>query len=107
DHFIEDDADEMVGIINDRFTNLANDYLLNKEEVEYVVDELHDELNGSTLKDMFASYDRNKYADSILVPIIEKKVKERKFVKLPKIEDMQKGLIELLEDMSNEQTANA
>ncbi|MDY3927859.1 MAG: hypothetical protein SOZ34_00655, partial [Clostridia bacterium] len=47
DHFIEDDADEMVGIINDRFTNLANDYLLNKEEVEYVVDELHDELNGS------------------------------------------------------------
>lgn len=107
DSFIEDDANEMIEIVNDRLVSLANDYLLNKEEVEYVTDELHEELSGSALKDMFASYNRNEYADSILVPIIERKVKERKFIKLPKVDDMQKGLIELLEDMSNEQVVNA
>lgn len=107
DSFIEDDANEMIDIINDRFTELANDYLLNQQEVEAVVDDLQTELGGSTLKDMFASYNRKEFADSILVPIIERKVKVRQFVKLPKIEDMQKGLIELLEDISNEQTVNA
>lgn len=103
DSFIEDDADEMVDIINNRFTVLANDYLLNKEEVEFVTDELQVKLNGSVLKDMYKSYNRNEFADSILIPIIEGKVKTRKFIKLPSVQDMQRGLRELLEDISNEQ----
>lgn len=49
--FVEDDADEMVKIIERVFGELAVDYLLNKEEAEKTTDRLRDKLDGKTLKE--------------------------------------------------------
>ena len=45
-NFIEDDADEMVRIIEKQFGELAVDYLLNQKEAEKVADNLQGKLDG-------------------------------------------------------------
>lgn len=70
--FIEDDADEMVKIIESVFTDMASEYLLSQKEAEKSVDRLRDKLDGKTLKNMYASDNRKKFARDFLRPIIER-----------------------------------
>lgn len=100
--FIEDDAKEMVDIIEKTFQKMANDYLLNKKEAENVVNMLQKDLTGSTLKDMFASSDRKKYAKNLLIKYVEKEVGSRKKIILPTEEQMQESLRTVLEEMADE-----
>lgn len=102
DSFIEDDADEMVRIIENVFQLLASDYLLNQKEAENVVDNLKNDLTGGTLKDMFASSNRENFAKKLLTPHIEKEIKKRKKIILPSDEEMQKCLCDVLEEIANE-----
>lgn len=99
--FIEDDADEMVRIIEKVFQELASDYLLNQKEAENIVDELKDELTGATLKDMFASSNRKRYARNLLIKPIEKEIKKRERVTIPSDTQMQNSLREVLEEMAD------
>lgn len=78
--FIEDDADEMVKIIQEVFTDMASEYLLSSKEAEKSVDKLRDILDGKMLKKMFASKDRKQFAREKLVPIIEKEVLKREVI---------------------------
>ncbi len=101
--FIEDDADEMVRIIEKQFAELAKDYLLNQKEAEKITDALKDRLDGKKLKEMFASSDRQAYARDMLVPLIEKEVSRRKYIELPTDEEMLieiRGIIEDMEEAS-------
>ena len=101
--FIEDDADEMVLIIEKQFAELAKDYLLNQKEAEKITDALKDRLDGKKLKEMFASSDRQAYARDMLVPLIEKEVSRRKYIELPTDEEMLieiRGIIEDMEEAS-------
>ena len=78
--FIEDDADEMVEIIQDVFTDMASEYLLSNEEAEKSVDKLKDKLDGKVLKDMFASSDRKEFARNLLISIIEVETARREVI---------------------------
>ena len=93
DKFVEDDAKEMVDIIEKEFLHLAEDYLLNQHEVEMITAKLADCLTGDTLKDMFASSDRTKFAQSLLLPHIEDAVAHRNFIQLPDPDAMRHGLL--------------
>lgn len=97
--FVEDDADEMVKIIEGKFSDLAIDYLLTKKEAEKSVDSLKEILDGKMLKDMYASSDRLKFAQDLLLPIIEKEVSKREIIKEPTYLQMQEGLKEVLEEI--------
>ena len=99
--FIEDDAEEMVSIIESEFQDLAADYLINKDEADNIVEKLQKELNGKKLKDMFASSDRIEYADNLLIPIIESEIRKRKFVKVPTNKQMIDSLKEVLEEIAD------
>ncbi|MGG1618010.1 hypothetical protein ACIFQM_00415 [Paenibacillus sp. NRS-1782] len=99
--FIEDDANQMVQIIEDVFKNLANDYLLNKIEAEKVIEALKKVLTGATLKDMFASTDRTEFAHNLIVPDIENEVRKRQQIRLPSEEHMIQGLRDALEEMAD------
>lgn len=105
--FIEDDAEEMVRIIEKVFQGLATDYLLNQNEAEAVVDGLKDDLSGGTLKDMFASSDRKAFARKLLIKHIEKEVKKRKKIVMPSDEEMRKSLQVVLEEMADEEESQA
>ena len=99
--FIEDDADEMVEIIQDVFTEMASEYLLSNKEAEKSVDRLKDKLDGKTLKDMFASNDRKKFARNLLIPIIENQISKREVIHKLTEEQMLYGIREVLEDISD------
>ena len=81
--FIEDDAEDMVRIIERAFVVLADDYLLSKSEAENIVEQLGAVLNAKLLKNMFAADDRRAFANDILSEIIEKEVAKRPLVSAP------------------------
>jgi len=66
DTFIKDDAEQMVSNIQDEFQKLAVDYLVSQKDGEHIADKLSKRLTGGTLKDMYASDDRNEYAYDLL-----------------------------------------
>ena len=99
--FIEDDAEEMVRIIEEVFQELAVDYLLNQKEAEKIVEALKNDLSGGTLKNMFASADRKKYARNLLVGHFEREVKKRKRISMPSDDEMMKSLKAVLEDIAD------
>lgn len=100
-NFIEDDADEMVRIIEKQFSKLAIDYLLNQKEAEKIVDNLKEKLDGNTLKDMYSSKDRKKFAEGLLIPLIKKEVAKRQKISLPTIEQISGSLQEVLEELTD------
>lgn len=105
--FVEDDADEMVKIIESVFTDMAGEYLLNQKEAEKCADRLQDQLSGKMLKDMYASGDRHAFARKLLTPIIEQQVESRPVIHAVTQEDMVEGVREVLEEIADatEETA--
>ena len=100
-NFIEDDVNEMLRIIEKEFSELSVDYLLNKEEAESVIDNLKEDLTGSTLKDMFADDDQEEFARDLILPHIESIVKNRKRIKLPTEKQMCQELRIVLEEIAD------
>lgn len=99
--FIEDDADEMVRIIENVFIQMSEDYLLNQQEAENIIESLKEDLTGKTLKEMFASSSEKDFARELLVGHVDIEVKKRKEVKMPTQREMQRGLKEVLEEISD------
>ena len=99
--FIEDDADEMVEIIQGVFVEMASEYLLSSKEGEKSVDKLKDKLDGKTLKDMFASGDRKKFARNLLTPIVEKETSKREIIHNLSEEQMINSVQFVLEEISD------
>jgi hypothetical protein len=99
--FIEDDADEMVRIIEEVFIELAEDYLLNQQEAENIIDNLKTDLTGTTLKDMFASSNRRDFARNLMIGHVENEVRNRKRIQMPSEVEMQSGLRVVLEEMAD------
>ncbi|MBE6806766.1 MAG: hypothetical protein E7527_01950 [Ruminococcaceae bacterium] len=100
--FIEDDAQEMVRVIESVFKNMAEEYLLNQEEAEKVVDKLGNKLTGDLLKDMFASSNRKNFARNLLTPIVEDVVAKRRAIQLPSEKQLVIGLKKVLEEIAEE-----
>ena len=99
DEFVEDDANEMVRIIQSEFEDLAGEYLVSKEEAERIADNLKDEIDGSTLKDMFASSSRYGFAEDLLRPLFDEEVRKREHISLPDNAELLGGIRKVLENM--------
>lgn len=102
DEFIEDDSKEMVRILESEFQEIAVDYILNKTEGEKVADNLKNKLDGSTLKDMYASNNRHAFARNIIVNCTEPVVGNRETIYLPTNEDYIDGLKNILENNNSQ-----
>ncbi len=101
DEFIEDDAKKMVDIIQEVFTELAEDYLISQKEAEWIVDQLQNKITGSLLKDMYGSDNHRNFARNFLIEYFEGKTSKREHIRLPTIEQMQKGVRMVLEDVGD------
>ena len=99
--FIEDDAEEMIQIMQKEFQKLSSEYLLNKVEAEKVVDKLQDKLDGKMLKEMFASSDRQAFARNLLRPLMEKVILKREYINLPTDAQMLETIRNVLEGVSD------
>jgi hypothetical protein len=97
DAFIEDDAKEMLKIIEDVFGQLAEDYLLTEQEAKIVIDEFQSKDLPDTLRNMYASNDRAQFAKQILETSIENQAKKRQKIKLPSDEKIIKMTGKIIE----------
>ena len=96
DEFIEDDAKEMVEIIEDVFKDMAGEFLISQKEAEKIADILKDTIDGGLLKDMYASDYRYSFAREIMQPVFEQVTSEREKIILPQQEEMFNGMRMLL-----------
>lgn len=92
DHFAEDDAEEMVRILDERFVLLAQEYLLSQEEMDIIVGELRMLLAGDKLLEMYASDDRTAFADTLLTEAIQRTVRWRVRIHAPNHAELVQGL---------------
>lgn len=99
DDFIEDDAEAMIRIVKSEFETLAGEYLVSKEEAERIADRLKDKIDGSTLKDMFASSSRYKFAENLLRPLFDEAVRKRRRISLPGNAELLSGVRRVLDGM--------
>ena len=99
DIIIEDDAKEMIAIIENVFKDLATDYLLNEAECKALADSLHGIIDSSLLKDMYAESDRAAFAYKFMEPIVNEIVTKRKVIILPTEEEQADKMINILENL--------
>lgn len=93
DQIIEDDAKEMVRILESVFPGVANEYILNKSETKQV----SDKLSGDDFKNMYASNSRKTFARDLLSKYAAQVVRGRKRIYLPSTQDYVRGLRRALE----------
>lgn len=102
DSFIEDDANEMIQIIQSVFETKANDYLLNYKEAERAVETLKDKISGDTLKEMYSSPYKYNYASDLITPIICEEIKNRKYISMPEDQRTLAALKDVLEEFADD-----
>ena len=100
DEFIEDDAKEMLRIVQSEFEDLAGEYLVNQEEAESTADRLKEKIDASTLKDMYASSSRYGFAEDMMRPIFDDVVRKRRYITLPDNASLLSGIRNVLDRMS-------
>lgn len=96
DELIEDDAVQLVKIIEARLVPLAQEYLLNEDELSIVLDDLQKELVQDKLLEMYAADDREAFADDMLRHIIERVTAFRVRVRMPSAQDMEGSVARVL-----------
>lgn len=101
DKFIEDDAVMLVAILEKHFKVLAQEYMLSQEEIEIILGDLEIVLVHEQLLQMFASNDRDQYAEKLLRGIMEKTVSVRCMILSPSKEEIISGINRLADKYDN------
>ena len=96
DSLIEDDAVQLVRIIESHIVPLAQTYLLNEEELSIVLDDLQRVLTQGKLYEMYAAGDREAFADELLTALIRRTIGFRTRVRLPTGEAAAESLLRLM-----------
>lgn len=101
DRFIEDDAIELVRIINKQFSILAFDYLLSEEEIELSLEVLRGCLIQSKLLEMFAAKNRELFADELILKCINSVIIWRTKVSIPSQSQFVDGVSRVITGLEN------
>lgn len=101
DRFIEDDAIELVRIINKQFSILAFDYLLSEEEIELSLEVLRGCLIQSKLLEMFAAKNRELFADELILKCINSVIIWRTKVRVPSQSQFVDGVSRVITSLEN------
>lgn len=99
DGFIEDNAKEMLAIMETVFGELGAEYLLTGDEAMAVLEDLQALDLPDVLRDMYAADDRPGYARGVLEPLVEERERARMRVALPSRENLSRGTGRLLEEL--------
>lgn len=90
--FVKDDAEKMMAIIENNFSQLAQEYLVSEDEAIHIADALQGDLTGNNLKDMFASENQNKYAQELIEPLVVAEISNRETIEPPTAAEMRTEL---------------
>ena len=87
DLIADDDADEMISIIEEAFPDIAGEYYLSEEELNQSVENLQTLLTSEMLKQMYQYDDHEEFARQLIETAIDPVVAERSYVDLPDDEE--------------------
>ena len=110
DQITEDDANEMIRIIEEQFPLIAEEYFLNEDEARQSVDNLLDLVTAEMLKQMYQYKDHEAFARQLIELAIDPVAAQRPYIDLPDEDTYSDYLTEALEaiyeDMNGEGAAN-
>ncbi|WP_042476704.1 hypothetical protein [Bacillus ndiopicus] len=96
DLFIRDDALQMLDIFNNRLSTLAEEYLLNEEELEQALHDFEVLHNmPKTLIEMYSSEDQQQFADELIHRELTRIIKLRMYLHVPTNEEIYEVLYPL------------
>lgn len=98
DSVIEDDSKKMLSIIEKCFISISEEYLLTQNEVEQCVDKLKTSITIEKLKDMYAIRNKESYAHSMVMGIVNPIIMNRAYVENISEDDILYGIRSLVED---------
>ncbi|MBQ6504376.1 MAG: hypothetical protein IJI57_10745 [Flexilinea sp.] len=99
DLIAEDDAIEMIRIIETQFSIIAEEYFLDQDEVDQSVENLQTILTAEMLKQMYQFRDHEAFARQLIEMSIDPVVSQRDYVELPSEEEYSAYLTEVLEEI--------
>jgi len=99
DEFIEDDAKEMMQIVEEVFADLSLEYLLNENEAQKAINKFQKKDIPNLLKDMYASNHREKFIGSKIEGIIISIVENREKIKLPTNKNIIDNMGEVIDNL--------
>lgn len=91
------DAEEMFDIISEQFLIMCEDYIISEEEGTVITEELSKILDGDILKDMYASENREEFAQKLMEPLFEEQIKKRPEIEIPTEAEMRWEYKEMLQ----------
>jgi len=97
DLIAEDDADEMIRIIEEEFTVIASEYFLDEEEVNQSVTNLQALITPEMLKQMYQYRNHTAFARQMIEMAIDPVVAQRTYVELPEEDEYSEYLTDVLE----------
>lgn len=98
DNVIEDDSVKMMRIVEQEFVSICEQYLLTENEVYSCLPLLKDRLTQKELKNIYASSNRELYAQSIILQCIKPVISKRMYINNVRDEDILFGVRMLIED---------
>jgi hypothetical protein len=93
----EDDAAEMIRVIEAQFSQIASEYFLNEEEVNQSVENLQGLTTAEMLKQMYQYRDHESFARQLIEMAIDPVVAQRPYVELPSEDEYSEYLTNVLE----------
>lgn len=101
--FIKDDAEQMCALIEERIGLVTVEYLMSEDEVKKLVNSVSRRLDGSALKDMYASSDRPAYVSEFIKSDVGEIVSERSHIAGDIDSQIADGLVRLLEESTEKE----
>jgi hypothetical protein len=103
-HYISDEALEfMIKCIVKSYTQLSDDFMLNRDDCDWVLDKLCHMLTGRALRDIYINENRLMIIDEMIRPIIQPIVNGRTAITPPDREQLHQGLTAALGTIANEE----
>ncbi len=99
DNYIKNDGDYMLEIFNTTFMKMAKDYLLSKDEVEYIITCIQQEhlLSDNEMRNIYASDHREAHCYQLILVLIEEVCQLRQFVVTPKMGALEREILHVID----------
>lgn len=98
DNVIEDDAIQMMRIVEQEFVSVCEQYLLTENEVYYCLPSLKERLTKKELKNIYASDNRELYVQSLIMECVTPILQKRETISSVSEDDLLLGIRMLVED---------
>ena len=107
DLIADDDAEKMIRIIEQQFSEIATEYFLSETELQEAITILESELSAKVLKKMYQYDDHEAFARQMIELAMDTVVAKRTHIELPDEGEYADYMVNVLQNISDELEASA